>query len=144
MNTNKGKSMTETIEDTLECRIGKRIKAERLRLSLSQTEFAELGGLTKQAQVNYESGRRVPDILYLLRVKEKTKIDLNFILTGKTGLEKSTLTDHEAALIDLYRENENFQKLMDLAATLATRKEEVVRNEEPINVELSELPWFMA
>jgi transcriptional regulator with XRE-family HTH domain len=136
--------MTQTIEDTLEYRIGKRIKAERQRLSLSQTEFAELGGLTKQAQVNYEAGRRMPDISYLLRIKEKTKIDLNFILTGKTGLEKSTLTDHEASLIDLYRENENFQKLVDLAATLATRKEEVVRNEEPINVELSELPWFMA
>jgi transcriptional regulator with XRE-family HTH domain len=142
MNTSKGKSMTETIEDTLEFRIGKRIKAERQRLSLSQTEFAELGGLTKQAQVNYESGRRVPDILYLLRVKEKTKIDLNFILTGKTGLEKSTLTDHEASLIDLYRENENFQKLVDLAATLATTKEEVVRYVE--HFELPKLPPFMA
>ena len=142
MNTSKGKSMTETIEDTLEFRIGKRIKAERQRLSLSQTEFAELGGLTKQAQVNYEAGRRMPDISYLLRIKEKTKIDLNFILTGKTGLEKSTLTDHEAALIDLYRENEDFKKLVDLAATLATTKEEVVRYVE--HFELPKLPPFMA
>ena len=134
--------MTQTIEDTLEYRIGKRIKAERQRLSLSQTEFAELGGLTKQAQVNYEAGRRMPDISYLLRIKEKTKIDLNFILTGKTGLEKSTLTDHEASLIDLYRENENFQKLVDLAATLATTKEEVVRYVE--HFELPKLPPFMA
>jgi transcriptional regulator with XRE-family HTH domain len=134
--------MTETIEDTLEYRIGKRIKAERQRLSLSQTEFAELGGLTKQAQVNYEAGRRMPDISYLLRIKEKTKIDLNFILTGKTGLEKSTLTDHEAALIDLYRENEDFKKLVDLAATLATTKEEVVRYVE--HFELPKLPPFMA
>lgn len=134
--------MTQTIEDTLEYRIGKRIKAERQRLSLSQTEFAELGGLTKQAQVNYEAGRRMPDISYLLRIKEKTKIDLNFILTGKTGLEKSTLTDHEAALIDLYRENEDFKKLVDLAATLATTKEEVVRYVE--HFELPKLPPFMA
>jgi transcriptional regulator with XRE-family HTH domain len=107
-------------EDDLAYKVGQRMKSERIRLELSQSDFAELGGLTKQAQINYEAGKRAPDILYLMRIKEKTNIDLNYILTGETGSNEASLNDDETALIDRYRYNKTFQLLCNTAMELVT------------------------
>ncbi|WP_162961855.1 helix-turn-helix domain-containing protein, partial [Pseudomonas aeruginosa] len=47
--------------------IGERLKEERQRLGMSQTELAEQCGVSKNTQLAYEKGERSPDAAYLLR-----------------------------------------------------------------------------
>ena len=47
---------------------GQRLKAERLRLQLSQAQLADAGGVSKSTQVGYESNAYIPDLEYLARV----------------------------------------------------------------------------
>lgn len=62
--------------------IGDRLKTERVRLDLSQSAFAEIGGVQKNAQVNYESGKRAPDASYLAAISA-AGADVLYILTGR-------------------------------------------------------------
>ncbi|WP_171052544.1 XRE family transcriptional regulator [Ruegeria sediminis] len=62
--------------------VGARLKEERERLGLSQIAFADLGGVKKHAQINYESDRRKPDSSYLSLIS-KEGADVLYILTGK-------------------------------------------------------------
>ncbi|WP_374425957.1 XRE family transcriptional regulator [Paracoccus sp. (in: a-proteobacteria)] len=59
-----------------------RLREERLRLSMVQPEFADLGGVGKQSQINYESGKRVPDAAYLAALAQHG-VDVGFIVTGE-------------------------------------------------------------
>lgn len=61
--------------------ISDRLREERLRLDLVQPELADLGGVGKQSQINYESGKRQPDADYLARIAA-AGADVNYILTG--------------------------------------------------------------
>lgn len=46
-----------------------------------QPELAEIGGVGKQSQINYESGKRQPDASYLTAIAE-AGADITYILTG--------------------------------------------------------------
>lgn len=59
-----------------------RLKFERLRLGLSQEEMAKIGGVARNAQINYEKGERSPDINYLAGVAAEG-VDVNYVITGK-------------------------------------------------------------
>jgi len=61
--------------------IGKRIAQERKRLGLNQDDFAQAGGVKRAAQVNYEGGKRAPDVDYLVKIGDRGA-DVNFILFG--------------------------------------------------------------
>lgn len=58
-----------------------RLKEERLRLRLSQAAFGEAGGVSKDAQLNYEKGERSPSADYLQRLVG-AGIDVPFLFTG--------------------------------------------------------------
>lgn len=60
---------------------GGRLRAERSRLSLNQTEFGEACGVTKFSQVNYEGDKRSPDSAYLAAAAD-IGADVLYILTG--------------------------------------------------------------
>ena len=62
--------------------IGRRLKEERERLGMSQTEFAALSGAGRKTQFNYESGDRSPDANYLAAVAE-AGADIGYIVTGQ-------------------------------------------------------------
>lgn len=62
--------------------IGGRIRAERLRLGLSQDAFSKLAGVHRRTQVNYEANERTPDIAYL-EAAAKAGVDVGYILTEK-------------------------------------------------------------
>jgi len=64
--------------------LGRRLRDERERLGLTQDQFGGIGGVQKRAQVRYESGGRMPDADYLLRLAESAdpEIDVQYILTG--------------------------------------------------------------
>lgn len=56
-----------------------RLKEERERLQLSQEKLGELGGVRKQAQGLYEKGVRVPDVDYILRLKD-AGVDVRYLI----------------------------------------------------------------
>lgn len=61
---------------------GERLKEERKRLGMNQTEFALLGGVVKFTQINYEKGDNSPNLDYLAKL-EAAGVDAYYILTGK-------------------------------------------------------------
>lgn len=64
---------------------GKRLKEERERLGFTQGKFAELCGVGRTAQFNYERGERHPGSLYL-DAAEKLGVDLHYVFTAtKSG-----------------------------------------------------------
>ena len=77
-----------------------RLREERRRIGLNQTEFAELGGVKKGAQLNYESGERSPDANYLLAIAA-AGVDINYLITGV--ISDNTITEDESELIEGYR-----------------------------------------
>lgn len=62
--------------------IHERLKEERLRLGLSQEEFANRAGVSKRAQANYEKGERSPQADYLVAL-DSAGVDTHYVLTGR-------------------------------------------------------------
>lgn len=62
--------------------IGERLKAERVRLALSQISVAQHTGVSKTTQILYESGERTPDAVYL-RALAELGLDIYFIISGQ-------------------------------------------------------------
>ncbi len=66
--------------------IGDRLKAERLRLGLTQEEMAGVAKVARSAQANYEKGERSPDTQYLA-LACGAGVDIGFVITGvRTGI----------------------------------------------------------
>jgi len=61
---------------------GDRLKEERKRLGLTQTEFASLGGIVKFTQLTYESGKSTPNLEYLQKLHQ-SGVDAYYVLTGQ-------------------------------------------------------------
>lgn len=61
--------------------IGNRLREERLRLGMNQTEFGRLLGVSKESQINYEAGKRSPDAEYLSKAVG-IHVDVTYVLTG--------------------------------------------------------------
>lgn len=70
--------------------IGERLREERVRLGMNQDDFAEVGGVQRRAQGNYERGERAPDADYLARIAERGA-DVLFIVTGVRALTERDL-----------------------------------------------------
>ncbi|MEQ1975004.1 MULTISPECIES: helix-turn-helix transcriptional regulator [unclassified Xenorhabdus] len=79
--------------------IGFRIKEERERLGLSQTDFAYLTGYSSQTQINFENDVLTPESLYLQEIA-KHGFDTVYIITG---LKKQPILADEQEIIDYYR-----------------------------------------
>lgn len=62
--------------------ISVRLKEERSRLKLSQTDLGAIGGVGKTTQINYEKGVGSPDATYLAAVAEKG-VDVLYVVTGE-------------------------------------------------------------
>lgn len=80
--------------------IGQRLKDERKRLGYNQTDFAVHGGVQKNAQSNYESDARQPDVAYLAAIA-KLGADIGYIVTGIQTT--AALTAEEQAVLKGYR-----------------------------------------
>ncbi len=60
-----------------------RLRSERARMNLTQEQFGALGGVKRVSQYLYEQeDGRVPDINYLLRLKEHG-VDVAFLVLGQ-------------------------------------------------------------
>jgi len=56
---------------------------------MSQTAFGAIASVTKMSQINYESGRRSPDTVYLTRLAS-AGVDVLYVLTGRRAARKDT------------------------------------------------------
>ncbi|RBP73462.1 helix-turn-helix protein [Shewanella putrefaciens] len=65
---------------------GTRLRDERIKLGLSQTEFGGHGGVRKNTQSKYETNERAPDAHYLAKVA-KIGVDVQYVLTGEPRAE---------------------------------------------------------
>ena len=76
---------------------GTRLTEERKRMSLNQTEFGKIGGVTKTSQINYESGERKPNVDYLQAISS-AGVDVQYILTGvRKEMQKGKPTGPQTA-----------------------------------------------
>lgn len=75
--------------------VGERLKAERERLNLSQTSFAEICGVQKRAQINYEKGERAPDMDYIeALIQADIGVDVLFVIADvRSGNTATTPTE---------------------------------------------------
>lgn len=87
-----------------------RLKAERMRLGLTQEEMAAAGGVARSAQANYEKGDRSPDTQYLAAVA-RMGVDVSFVVTGvRVGSVIDSLDEGLAELIESYNQLNKFDK----------------------------------
>lgn len=83
--------------------IGDRLKEERQRLGLNQSDFAALANVAKNSQLNYEKGERSPDAAYLAAVAA-AGVDVLYVLTGtRTPRSVEGLSVAEEKVLDNYR-----------------------------------------
>ena len=71
-----------------------RLREERQRLGLSQSAIAEVAGVTKMSQINYEKGIRCPDSQYLVKIAS-IGADVLYILTDKRENKEVLFGDKE-------------------------------------------------
>lgn len=74
-----------------------RLKEERKRLKMNQTQFAELAGTTKNSQLNYEKGNVCPSATYLAAIAA-AGVDVQYILTGQRSSEPVLTPEEKEAL----------------------------------------------
>lgn len=75
----KAKAVDE--QDTLIARsVGERIKAVREAQGLTPKEFGAIGGVSQAQQYRIESGERVPDLIYLVKLKTSRGIGVESLL----------------------------------------------------------------
>jgi transcriptional regulator with XRE-family HTH domain len=63
-----------------------RLKRERSRLGLSQSELAVAGHISKATQVAYEAGTHVPNLEYLSDVGQ-LGVDIVYVMTGRVQID---------------------------------------------------------
>ncbi|MEX3841152.1 helix-turn-helix domain-containing protein [Paraburkholderia sp. BR10882] len=81
-----------------------RLKQERRRLGMNQSDFGNVGGVLKQAQSNYEKGLRYPDASYLAGIAQ-AGVDVLYLLTGRASDPATLALDpDEERLLAGYRE----------------------------------------
>lgn len=96
--------------------IHERLLEERERLDLNQEQFAELGGVKRRAQVNYEAGERFPDGRYYAGIAA-AGADVQYILTGIKSA--NALAPDELLLLERYRSSPQVIKTAALQVLLA-------------------------
>jgi transcriptional regulator with XRE-family HTH domain len=80
-------------------RFGGRLREMRILVGATQQEFAGLGGVKKNSQVAYETGRTAPTVEYLYQLADHG-VDIGYILTGRR--EDGSQGDEERRLVDMF------------------------------------------
>jgi len=94
-----------------------RLKEERKRLGLNQEKFAQIGGISKDTQVNYESGLRVPDADYLISVGA-AGVDTQYLLSGVSSERQLSAQERELLTASRLLSEEAFASVMAMVNSL--------------------------
>ena len=94
--------MESSEKDYGDVRLAARIVELRESRCMSMSAFAEAVGVSQPTQSRIERAKRMPDAMYLLRLREQFWVDINALLTGKEERTDVgyTLEDCEAAGVD--------------------------------------------
>lgn len=83
--------------------VGERLRAERDRLGLNQTDFGVAAGVSRGTQKAYELESSSPDIRYLSTLQDMG-VDVHYVLTGvPAAADADGLTAEEAKVLEQYR-----------------------------------------
>jgi transcriptional regulator with XRE-family HTH domain len=96
--------------------IGSRLREERDRLRISQTDLAETGGVSRRTQAAYEAGQTMPSLGYLSLISA-AGIDVGYVLNGRAS---AALAPDEDELLRRYRAASPEVRAVVLAALGAT------------------------
>ncbi|MBC3346544.1 helix-turn-helix transcriptional regulator [Pseudomonas sp. SWRI196] len=88
--------------DSLEKTLGERLREERDRLGINQNDFADIGGVKRNSQGNYENDRQRPDTAYLLAIS-KIGVDVMYVLFGRRDTATGTHTSIENEVLSCFR-----------------------------------------
>jgi len=80
--------------------VGKRLKKERERLGLNQTQMGVIGNVKKQSQLKYENDVTSPTANYLIEVA-KIGVNVHYVLFGAKA--DNALTEDEQQLLAAFR-----------------------------------------
>ena len=92
-----------------------RLKEERLRLGLNQTDFGAAGGVKKLAQFSYEQGDRFPDVEYLYGISN-IGVDIVYVLNGQRQVTEVTEKNFVATPTSAASKFESLDVLMTLCS----------------------------
>lgn len=79
--------------------VGTRLRQERDRRDLNQADFGVMGGINRNTQALYESGKRPFDVQYLLNLIGNG-VDSHYVLTGER--EIATLSERQSAILNAF------------------------------------------
>lgn len=88
--------------ESLEKTLGERLREERDRLGINQNDFADIGGVKRNSQGNYENDRQRPDTAYLLAIS-KIGVDVMYVLFGRRDTVAGTQTTVENEVLNCFR-----------------------------------------
>ncbi|WP_025872454.1 helix-turn-helix domain-containing protein [Methylobacillus glycogenes] len=98
-----------TLFEKLPAGFGKRLKSERKRLGLTQTDFGDKAGVQRFTQYQYEAEVNSPSVRYLASILE-IGVDLTFLLFGvrvdHMALPSKEMQMIERKVFDLLDQNE--------------------------------------
>ena len=87
----------------IESGVGERLREERDRLGLNQTDFGVAAGVSRGTQKAYELESSSPDIRYLSTL-QGMEVDVLYVLTGeRSTMDADGLTAEEAKVLEQYR-----------------------------------------
>lgn len=98
--------------------IGDRLKQERERLGLNQTDFAKLANHGRSVQAGYEQGKNIPGGAYLAAIAS-AGVDVLYVLTGQKTPDIKGISEEELELVKIYRAAPLAVKAAALAALTA-------------------------
>lgn len=84
--------------DSRDAEVGRRVRARRLELKLSQTDLADIIGVTFQQVQKYEKGRNRIGAGRLQRISEAMEVPVSFFFGGGAGgtMSSTTATGEES------------------------------------------------
>lgn len=97
---------------SVEYEFGERLRAKREALGLSQAAFAEMAGVHRRSQINYETGKREPPISY-------------FDALHRAGIDVSDLLDWAGIAVQELKAAAYFQFLSTVVTLLGLHEEKL-------------------
>ena len=87
----------------IESGVGERLREEREKLGMNQTDFGLAAGVSRGTQKAYELESSSPDVRYLCTL-QGIGVDVIYILTGnRAGVPLGDLSMEEHQVLDMYR-----------------------------------------
>jgi transcriptional regulator with XRE-family HTH domain len=83
--------------------IGSRLREERLRLGMTQADFAEFGGVAKRTALEWEQGKTSPNAVFLAAASRQG-IDILYVVNGVRLSDTNTAPPaDEQAIVEAWR-----------------------------------------